>query len=127
MAVSPSGEVVAEVSRYLGEATNNVAEYMALILVLEEVRPHAYRHLTVYTDSQLMANQVTGGYKVKSPGLKPLVARVRALFDEYRTVEVQYIPREKNTACDALANRAIDAGLSGLQEPIVVAGQEPLF
>ena len=127
MAVSPSGEIVAEVSRYLGETTNNVAEYMALILILDEVRAHEYRHLVVYTDSKLMANQVTGGYKVKSPGLKPLVARVKALFGEYRTVEVQYIPREKNTECDALANRAIDAGLGGLQEPLGIAGEEPLF
>lgn len=126
-AIGPSGEVVAEVSEFLGHATNNVAEYHALILVLVAARPLGYRRLKVLTDSQLMANQITGGYRVKNQGLKPLAARVMALFDEYREVEVQYIPRAKNTACDALANKAIDAGLQGLKEPLLTTEDEQLF
>jgi ribonuclease HI len=86
-----------------------------------------YRRLKVFTDSQLMANQITGGYRVKNLGLKPLAARVKALLDEYRNVEVQYIPRAKNTACDALANKAIDEGLKGLKEPVLTTEEEQLF
>ncbi len=126
-ALDPRGVLVAEVSEYLGEATNNVAEYRALILTLEECRGLGYRRLKVFTDSQLMANQITGGYRVKSAGLKPLAARVKALLDEYREVEVQYIPRAKNTECDALANKAVDDGLLGIKAPLRTTEEEPLF
>lgn len=126
-ATDPSGQVVAEVSEYLGKATNNVAEYQALILGLQAVKDLGFGRIRVFTDSDLMANQVTGAYKVKNEGLKPLVAKARALLGAYREVEVQYIPREKNTACDKLANEAIDAGLEGLKEPIASAGDETLF
>jgi ribonuclease HI len=126
-AIDRHGTVVAEVSEFLGRATNNVAEYQALILILEAVRHMGYRRLKVFTDSQLMANQITGGYRVKNQGLKPLAARVKALLDEYRNVEVQYIPRAKNTACDALANKAIDEGLKGLKEPVLTTEEEQLF
>lgn len=126
-AVDPAGNVILEVSEYLGHATNNVAEYHALIMVLEASRGLGYKRIKVFTDSQLVANQVTGGFKVKHSGLKPLVARARALLDEYREVEVQYIPREKNTECDALANKAIDEGLLGLKEPVLESEEDSLF
>ncbi|MHB8896366.1 MAG: ribonuclease HI family protein [Candidatus Geothermincolia bacterium] len=126
-ALDPSGEVVVEISEFLGHATNNVAEYYALIMILEASRHLGYSRLKVFTDSQLMANQITGGYRVKNHGLKPLAARVKALLDEYREVEVQYIPRAKNTACDALANKAVDEGLQGLKEPLLTTEDERLF
>lgn len=122
-----SGTVLLEVCEYLGEATNNVAEYRALILVLERSAGLGFRRIRVRTDSELVANQVTGGFKVKSPGLKPLVARVRALLDSYAQVEVEAIPREKNTECDRLANRAIDEGLAGARKPIPVEAEDSLF
>jgi len=121
------GALLLEVSEFLGKATNNVAEYYALILMLEACRDLPYSRLRVYTDSQLMANQVTGGFRVKHKGLQPLAARVRLLFEDYSEVEVQYIPREKNTECDALANKAIDEGLLGLKEPLLGSGDSTLF
>lgn len=121
------GRVLVEISEFLGRATNNQAEYHALILVLEAARRLGYSKIKVFTDSQLVANQVTGGYRVKNAGLKPLAARAKALLDEYREVEVQYIPREKNIECDALANKAVDEGLLGLKEPAVIPPDEPLF
>jgi ribonuclease HI len=126
-ALDPEGNVILEVSEFLGRATNNVAEYHALIMVLEASRDLGYTRIKVFTDSQLVANQVTGGFKVKHPGLRPLVARARALLDEYREVEVQYVPREKNIECDALANKAIDEGLLGLKEPVLKPEEDSLF
>ena len=123
----PDGELLLEVSEFLGEATNNVAEYLALIRLLEAARVLKYQGVIVRTDSELMANQVSGGFKVKSAALKPLVARVKALLAPYRVVEVEHIPREKNTECDRLANRAIDEGIAGMREPILGEGEEALF
>jgi ribonuclease HI len=121
------GEVLIELSEFLGKATNNVAEYQALIMILEAAGPLGYQRIKVHTDSQLVANQVTGGFRVKNQGLKPLAARARALLDEYREVEVQYIPREKNVECDALASKAIDEGLLGLKEPVLTGDEDSLF
>jgi ribonuclease HI len=118
------GTVMLEVSEYLGNATNNVAEYYALIRILEECAGSGNECITVCTDSELMANQVTGGFKVKSKALRPLHARVKALLEGYRVVQVEHIPREKNIECDRLANRAIDEGLAGLRRPILKSGGE---
>jgi ribonuclease HI len=118
-AVNGEGEVVAEVCEYLGETTNNVAEYLALITILESVAPLGFQKVRVLTDSVLVAEQVKGGFKVKSPALKPLAGRVRSLLESYREVEVTHVPREKNTECDLLANRAVDEGLAGLREPLI--------
>jgi ribonuclease HI len=127
LACAPDGSVLAEVSAFLGETTNNVAEYYALILILEECAGSGYSSVRVLTDSKLMANQVTGAWRVKDMKLKELAPRVRALLEAYRHVEVQYVPREKNTACDALANKAVDEGLSGLKQPLLAAGEDSLF
>lgn len=121
------GKVLLEVREFLGETTNNVAEYHALIRVLEAAAGLGYGCVRIYTDSDLLANQVTGGFKVKSESLRPLVARVRSLLEAYRAVQVEHVPREKNTACDRLANRAIDEGLAGLREPILGEGERSLF
>jgi ribonuclease HI len=127
IAMDTGGRVLIEVCEFLGKATNNVAEYYALIRVLEESRDLGFERLRAHTDSQLVANQVTGGYRVKNQGLKPLAARAKALLDEYREVEVQYIPREKNIECDALANKAMDEGLLGRKEPLLTQEEDSLF
>lgn len=124
LAMDQNGDVLVEVREYLGETTNNVAEYQALIRVLEESRGLGYEKIRVRTDSELMANQVTGAFKVKSKDLKPLAARARSILEGYRRVEVEHIPREKNTACDLLANRAIDEGLAGIIEPTLTGGDD---
>jgi ribonuclease HI len=122
------GAVVSEVSEYLGETTNNVAEYHALIRILEECVGCGYESVKVYTDSELVANQVAGGFKVKSKDLKPLNARVKALLEGFRQVQVEHIPREKNIECDRLANLAIDDGLAGKRRPVLkTCGDDQLF
>jgi ribonuclease HI len=126
-ALGRRGEVLVEVREYLGEATNNVAEYQALIRILEACAPLGFERLKVHTDSELMARQVTGAFKVKSQSLRPLVARVKALLEGYGAVQVEHIPREKNIACDRLANLAIDEGLAGSRSPILDEDKGALF
>ena len=127
LARTTDDRVVAEVCEYLGTATNNVAEYYALILILEAVAEAGFRRVKVHTDSTLVANQVKGSWRIKDDKLKPLVGRVRTLLEPYREVEVKYIPREKNSECDALATQAIDEGLLGLKEPLLGPTDETLF
>lgn len=126
-ALDPEGNVVAEVLEYLGETTNNVAEYHGLIRILEEVRSLGFERVQVFTDSTLMANQITGGFRVKSKNLKPLLGKVLGLLEGFRSVQVEHIPREKNIECDALANRAIDEGLAGERKPILEPEGGSLF
>ncbi len=127
LAKDPSGAVLVEVCEYLGEATNNAAEYKALILVLQRSAPLGFRRLRIRTDSTLVANQLTGGFRVKSAGLKPLAARARALLEPYAEVQVEAVPREKNIECDRLANKAIDEGLAGARKPVLVEEEDSLF
>jgi ribonuclease HI len=122
-----AGTVLVEVCEFLGKATNNVAEYYALILTLEASRGLGYQRVRVRVDSTLVANQVIGAWRIKNQGLKPLVGRVRELLDAYGEVEVKSIPREKNSECDALANKAIDEGILGLKEPLLDTGDMTLF
>lgn len=126
-AMNRRGDILVEVREFLGETTNNVAEYHALIRVLEACAGLGYQRLMVHTDSELMANQVTGAFKVKSQSLRPLVALVKALLEGYRLVQVEHIPREKNIECDRLANLAIDEGLAGTRAPILDEDEGALF
>lgn len=126
-ATDAGGNVLLEVREYLGSATNNVAEYHALIAVLEAAASLGYDCVRVHTDSLLLANQVTGGFKVRSPALKPLVGRVRGLLEGYREVQVEHVPRAKNYQCDRLANRAVDEGLAGLRKPVLSEDDDALF
>jgi len=95
--VAPDGTVIAEVTRFLGHATNNVAEYTALIIGLQEASRRGVDHLDVRMDSLLVVQQMKGLWRIKHPGLKPLPSRT-----------IEHIPREENGIADALANRAID-------------------
>jgi ribonuclease HI len=102
------GEPVARIARYLGITTNNVAEYTAAIVALEEALRLRATAVRLFADSELLVRQLNGLYKVKSEGLKPLHKKARELIAKIGRVEVQYIPREKNKEADALANKAID-------------------
>lgn len=104
----PTGEPVAEVSDSIGFTTNNVAEYKALIAGLEAARELEIDRLDVRLDSQLLVRQVTGVYRVKAEGLKPLARRAVELLGEFVEVDVDHVPREQNTVADALANKALD-------------------
>lgn len=111
--LDPSGSPVAEAHRYLGRATNNVAEYEALLLGLEKAREHGVDHLEVRADSQLLVRQMLGEYKVKNAALRELVARAHALADAFETVDYVHVRREDNREADRLANRAIDTTSPG--------------
>jgi len=99
------------ITRYLGRTTNNVAEYTAAIIGLEHAVKLRASSVKLYADSELLVRQLNGQYKVRNEGLKPLFAKVKELIAKIGSVEVQYIPREKNKEADALANRAIDEKL----------------
>jgi ribonuclease HI len=94
--------------RYLGTATNNQAEYMALIEGLQEAARWKPERLEVYMDSQLVVEQLAGRYRVKNSDLRPLYEKARQLLGSFDQAAVRHVPREKNRGADALANRAID-------------------
>lgn len=102
--------VLAELKRYLGEATNNVAEYEALILALEEAKKRKFSDnaVEVRMDSELIVKQMKGEYKVKDKNLKILHAKVRELLQDFSSVSFVHVPREENKEADALVNEVID-------------------
>lgn len=103
------GKVLAGHKKYIGVATNNVAEYEALLLGLNEVKKiEGVTNVRCYLDSMLVAEQVNGNFKVKNRALALLHEKVRNLVFELPPVQFFYIPREKNERADALANEAID-------------------
>jgi ribonuclease HI len=101
--------LLASVSEYIGIATNNVAEYKALIAGLEAVAHLHARVIHVRADSLLVINQLRGRWKVKHANMRPLYAEARALLAAYDVVDLQHVPREENTEADALVNAALDA------------------
>jgi ribonuclease HI len=105
----PDGEVVAELAKGIGHATNNVAEYRALLEGLSLAAEHGARRLDVFSDSLLMVEQMKGRYKVRNPGLQPLFERARQLVRGFDKVTFTAVRRERNKAADALANQAMDA------------------
>ena len=102
------GAPVDGLARYLGTTTNNIAEYTAAIMGLEYAVEAGARSVKLFADSELLVKQINGQYKVKNEGLKPLHGKVKELIAKLGSVEVQYIPRERNKEADALANKAID-------------------
>ena len=96
-----------ELAHYIGETTNNVAEYLALVYALQEALQAGYRVVSVKTDSELLARQVSGVYKVRDPRLKLFHDLVHHLRRGFAHCSVEHIPRTKNTAADRLAGRAV--------------------
>ena len=107
--VDAAGQVVEEVADYIGTATNNVAEYQALLTGLEAALDRGVERLDVFLDSELVVHQVNGRYKVKAAVLKPLHRQACLLLSKFHEVDVRHIPREQNAAADALVSQAIDA------------------
>ncbi|NBV77537.1 reverse transcriptase-like protein [bacterium] len=103
------GQVLHELSEYIGEQTNNVAEYTAVIRALEICKEREwFEELSFRLDSRLVVEQVQGNWKIKEPTLKPLVLRVRELAAFFPSVSFSHIPREENARADRLVNEAID-------------------
>jgi ribonuclease HI len=105
---SAEGDVLAEEGRYIGEATNNVAEYRAVLLGLELARSLGARSVEVVNDSELVARQIGGQYKVKNPGLRPLWQEAMSSLREFDSWSVKNVPRALNARADELVNQALD-------------------
>ncbi|AGB41777.1 ribonuclease HI [Halobacteroides halobius DSM 5150] len=104
-----NGQKVEELFEYIGRATNNVAEYKAVILGLKLLADnYSQAKIEIKADSQLLVKQLTGEYKVKSDNLKPLYQQIKELITNFSKVEFTHIPREENKEADALANQAMD-------------------
>jgi ribonuclease HI len=106
---SPDGEVLDEAAVTLGRATNNVAEYRGLLLGLERARALGATEVDVVNDSELIAHQVNGRYKVKHPDMKPLHQQALAVLRDFERWSLRPVPRAENAAADALVNQALDA------------------
>jgi len=107
--LTASGDVVEELADFIGTATNNVAEYQALLAGLELALDRGVERLDVFMDSELVVRQVNGKYKVKDAGLKPLHAQACLLLSRFHEVELKHVRREQNAEADRLVNEAIDA------------------
>jgi ribonuclease HI len=111
VATTPDGEALAERSAYIGDATNNVAEYRALLLGLELARELGAREIEVVNDSELVARQIGGEYKVKHAGLKPLFLEAMRGLRDFDRWSVRSVPREGNLRADELVNEVLDEAL----------------
>jgi ribonuclease HI len=122
--IEDGGAIVCSAGRFLGVATNNIAEYQALIWGLENVIALGYHEVSVFADSELLVKQVNGTYKVKNEGLKPLFIRTLALLRTFDAFEVSHVRREQNKSADGIANEAMDVrGIVG--NPACEPGGEP--
>lgn len=106
---TPDGEVVADAKETIGVASNNVAEYKALLLGLARARELGASEVEVVNDSELVQKQINGQYKVKHPDMKPLYAQSLDALGQFDAWLVRSVPRAQNKDADALVNQALDA------------------
>jgi len=110
---SDAGEVLDEASVLLGEATNNVAEYRAVLLGLARARALGATEVELINDSELIARQLNGHYKVKHPAMLPLFSEARAALAGFERWSIRSVRREQNARADALVNAALDGVAAG--------------
>jgi ribonuclease HI len=106
--IEKDGQCVAQVSEYIGIATNNVAEYTGLVKILEKAKELGYKNIEVRMDSELVVKQMNGLYRVKNEGLKPLFAKAKVLANTFSSFTIVHVRRESNKSADKLANDAMD-------------------
>ncbi|HEV7499912.1 MAG TPA: ribonuclease HI family protein [Vicinamibacteria bacterium] len=111
---TPEGTLVAELYGYLGRASNNVAEYQALIHALKYALDQGAAQVKVFSDSELVVRQIGGQYRVKHPDMVPLHRQASTLLSRFRDASVSHVRREQNRDADRLANRALDEKASKL-------------
>ena len=104
------GTVLDEVAETIGVATNNVAEYQALLKGVERAAALGADDVELVNDSELVARQLTGQYKVKHPAMKPLYEDARSALQSFGRWTIRTVPRAQNARADALVNAALDAG-----------------
>ena len=116
---------IKEISQAIGEVTNNIAEYTALIYALQEALIQKANEILVHTDSELLFHQVTGKYKIKNPKLLLLFDQVQHLSRGFKKVEFKLIPREINKDADKLANQALEKKQAKMVAPLFTnSGEE---
>ncbi|MBA2522389.1 MAG: ribonuclease HI family protein [Solirubrobacterales bacterium] len=103
------GQVIDEASETIGRATNNVAEYRALIMGIERAQALGATELELVGDSELVVKQVRGEYRVKDAGLKPLHSAAQNALGGFAEWTIRHVKRERNAEADALVNQALDA------------------
>jgi len=111
---APDGAEVAALYGYIGQATNNVAEYQALLHGLRYALDHGARRVLVFSDSELVVRQIGGSYRVKHPAMIPLHREALALMRRFENVRITHVRRELNKDADRLANQALDEKASKL-------------
>lgn len=111
-----AGTVIEEAFRFLGDTTNNVAEWNGLLAGLEAAVRLGVLSVTIRMDSELVVKQLLGEYRVKHPGLQPLHRQAVALLSKFQSVDIGHVPRKQNKLADALVNRVLDAQARGAQE-----------
>jgi len=104
-----AGKQICAQARFLPDATNNIAEYTALLTALQKTISLGVKNVKIFSDSELMVKQINGDYKVKNDNIRELFSQCFALLDELTSWQITHIPREKNKLADKLVNRAIDA------------------
>ena len=105
---APTGETVLEINESIGRATNNFAEYTALIRALEEALRLGASAVDCFSDSELVVRQMTGKYRVKSESLLPLWQEARALCQQFGHFSIRHVPRTENRRADRLASKALE-------------------
>jgi ribonuclease HI len=106
--ITIDNEVEATISKFLGNTTNNVAEYTGLVLALEKAFDLGIKQIDVYMDSELVVKQMKGIYRVKNDKLIPLYMKARALAAKFPSFNISHVRREQNKVADKLANEAMD-------------------
>ncbi len=104
------GELLEEISRYLGKRTNNQAEYEAVYIALKSALKYKPERVDMFLDSELAVNQLSGIYKVKNQGIKNLFEKVKKLTRKFDLVDFHHVRRNSNKKADQLVNRAINLG-----------------
>ena len=122
--MTPAGEVLAELAEPIGRATNNVAEYQAIIAGLERARSLGAHRVEVRSDSQLVIRQLAGAWQVKTAALQPLWAKARDIADGFEQVIFTQVPREETLRADALANQAMNRQ-GQVTDPAKATAQQP--
>jgi len=121
-----AGKKISAKAFFLGETTNNIAEYTALCRVLEAARKIGVKKLTVLSDSQLLVKQITGSYKVKSSQIKPLFDQAVNLIKQFESFYISFIPRQQNQQADSLVNKALNLGRDVEELPQPTSNEKPI-
>lgn len=110
------GQVIGEIAQGIGETTNNVAEYSAVIAGLELALARGVSDIEVAVDSELVVHQLRGEWKIKNERLRALAVKARALMNRFSSASIRHVRREENAGADRLANQGMDAAALDLEQ-----------